>query len=74
MKAILRFIFIIDSLALILVILVQSGKGGLSGLLGGTGETLFGTRTGTFLTKLTTVLATIFMITALLLAIVIWKG
>jgi len=56
---------------LILIVLLQSGKGAEMGvsLGGGAGQTLFGaTGPATLLTKVTTVVAVIFMVTSLTLA------
>jgi preprotein translocase subunit SecG len=58
-------------LVLILVVLLQSSKGsGLAGAFGGAGgQTMFGGQeTATFLSRLTTYLAVIFMVLSLLLA------
>jgi preprotein translocase subunit SecG len=64
---------IIFAVAMIAVVLLQTGKGaGLSGVFGGGGaasESFFGGRgPGTFLAKLTTVAAIMFMVTCLVLA------
>ncbi len=61
------------AIALIAIVLLQTGKGaGLSGVFGAGGaasESFFGGRgPGTFLTKLTTVAAIVFMLTCLTLA------
>jgi preprotein translocase subunit SecG len=61
------------AVALIAFVLLQTGKGaGLSGVFGAGGaatESFFGGRgPGTFLTKLTTVSAIVFMLTSLVLA------
>jgi len=56
---------------LVLIVLLQSGKGAAMGASfgGGAGQTLFGaTGPATILTKITTAVAIIFMITSLLLA------
>ena len=61
---------ILVALALILMVLLQAGKGGsLGSILGGSSsQAIFGPRgAGNFLTKLTTVAAIIFMVTSLLL-------
>ncbi|MBU1087869.1 MAG: preprotein translocase subunit SecG [Candidatus Omnitrophica bacterium] len=71
MHTILLVIHVIVSLFLIFIILIQSGKGeGLSDVFGGGSSqtTIFGTRTGNFLTKATTASAIIFMVTCLSLA------
>ena len=67
-------IHIVASLLLILIVLMQSAKGGgLGGAFGGITETAFGSRAGTFLTRLTTTLAVLFMITSLTLAVLSGK-
>jgi len=61
-------VHVIVSLFLIGVVLVQSGKGaGLTATfgMGGMGQSLFGVQAGTLLTRLTTALAIVFMITSL---------
>ncbi len=62
---------VVVSLCLMVVVLLQSGKGGgLAGAFGGAGasQTLFGGRgAGTFLTKATQVLGAAFMLSALIL-------
>jgi preprotein translocase subunit SecG len=64
-------IHIIVCLFLIFIILVQSSKGAEMGAaFGGSSQTLFGSRgAATFLSKLTTVAAILFMLTSLSLAI-----
>lgn len=64
---------IIFAIAMIAVVLLQTGKGaGLSGVFGAAGaasDSFFGGRgPGTFLAKLTTVAAIMFMVTSLALA------
>lgn len=66
---------IVVSIGLILVVLLQSGKGGgLAGAfggMGGAGQSLFGGRgAATFLSKATTVLGVAFMTTSLILALI----
>lgn len=69
---------IIAAVFLVVIILMQAGRGeGLSGAFGGGGftQSLFGARTPTFLTRLTATLATIFLVTSLTLAILAsYKG
>lgn len=54
--------------ALIVIILIQAGRGG--GLVEGFSgvESMFGTKTSTFLTKTTTILSTLFFVSCLSLA------
>jgi preprotein translocase subunit SecG len=66
-------VHIIFAVAMIAIVLLQKGKGaGLSGVFGAGGaasESFFGGRgPGTFLTKLTTAAAIMFMVTSLVLA------
>lgn len=70
MLDILLFIHIIIAMLLIIVILMQrSGSDGVSGLSGGNNMGVVSARTvGNFLTKSTVVLATLFLINALVLA------
>ena len=62
---------IVAAFFLILIVLLQSGKGAAMGAVFGSGssQTMFGSSgAGNFLTKLTTAAAVIFMITSLTLA------
>ncbi|MFZ2448758.1 MAG: preprotein translocase subunit SecG [Syntrophobacteraceae bacterium] len=63
-------IHVIASIALIAIVLLQTGKGAEMGAaFGGASQTLFGGTGGTtFMSKLTTAAAVIFMITCLLLS------
>ncbi len=63
---------IIVSIFLIAVILLQAGRGGgLADSFGGSQmQSLFGTKSTTVLTRLTTICATVFMLTCLTLAII----
>ena len=74
----LTLIHVLNSLLLIVVVLLQSSKGGgLAGAFGGGGGTdaVFGGRgAGTFLSKATTVLAVIFMLTSLSLTVLGRRG
>lgn len=72
MSTILIIFYVFVCIALIIIVLVQSGKGeGLAGIFGAGGgsQTIFGARTGDVLTKATTVLAILFMLLSLVLAI-----
>ncbi|MEC9206049.1 MAG: preprotein translocase subunit SecG [Pseudomonadota bacterium] len=71
MQTIILAIHIILSVALVILILVQHGKGADAGAAFGSGasSTVFGARgSATFLTKLTTIIALIFFVTSLSLA------
>ncbi len=71
MSTIFVIIHIVVCVALILIVLLQTGKGASMGMSfgGGASQTLFGSSgAGTFLTKLTTGAAVIFMLTSLGLA------
>ncbi len=77
MATILLIIHVIVSLILISIVLLQSGKGAELGAAfgGGSSHTLFGGRgAATFLNKMTTIAAIVFMITSLTLAVVTAKG
>ncbi|MGD2270676.1 MAG: preprotein translocase subunit SecG, partial [Desulfobacterales bacterium] len=71
MSPILLIIHIIVCIALIMIVLLQTGKGADMGAAfgGGASQTLFGsTGASTFLSKATTVAAIVFMLTSLALA------
>ncbi|MGC8493344.1 MAG: preprotein translocase subunit SecG [Syntrophobacteraceae bacterium] len=64
-------IHVIICLAIVVIVLLQSGKGAEMGAaFGGASQTLFGGSGGsTFMSKLTTAVAVIFMVTCILLSI-----
>src|ERR1700692_3834103 len=72
----LTTLFVLTCLLLLLVILLQQGKGDMAAAFGGGGsQSAFGARAGaTVLTKATTVLALLFMLGALTLAIMGQRG
>jgi len=72
----LLIVHVLVSIFLICIVLLQSGKGAEMGAaFGGSSQTLFGSRgAATFLNKLTTAAAVIFMLTSLLLTMVTTKG
>jgi preprotein translocase subunit SecG len=64
-------IHIITCIFLILFVLIQSGKGSdMGSAFGGMSQTYFGTKGGNILTKITTVLAVVFMITSIILTVI----
>jgi len=75
MYTVIIFLFSIVALLLIFVILIQSGKGGgLAGTFGGGGDamgSIFGGKgSAPFLTRITTILTTLFMFIALILGMI----
>lgn len=75
MYTLLLIIHVMCCLLLVAIVLLQVGRGrGMMGFLGSsTAETLFGSRTGDVLTRSTTVIAAIFMVTSLSLAYISLK-
>jgi preprotein translocase subunit SecG len=72
MYIVLSFVHLLVTLGLILIVLLQSGKGADIGAAfgGGSSQTVFGGRgAATFLSKLTSALAILFMLTSLTLTI-----
>jgi preprotein translocase subunit SecG len=62
---------VLTSIVLVLVVLVQSGRGAeLGAAFGGIGQSTFGRGQATFISKLTAVLAVIFMATSLSLSLI----
>jgi preprotein translocase subunit SecG len=76
MTAAVIIIHILACLGLILIVLLQTGKGAnLGAAFGGSSNTVFGSAgAATFLGKLTTFVAVLFMITSLGLAVLSGKG
>jgi len=73
MTIFLTVLHVLACLFLIVIVLLQRGKGAEMGAVfgGGAGATVFGSRgAGTFLTRMTTASAVIFMLTSLTLAYV----
>jgi preprotein translocase subunit SecG len=70
MLTIITILHVLVCFALVLIVLLQAGKGAeLGAAFGGASQTIFGSAGAMgFLSKLTTVAAVIFMITSLLLA------
>ncbi len=71
MTSIITTIHILVCITIILVILLQAGKGaGMGAAFGGSSQTIFGsTGAASFLSKLTTVVAVVFMLTSLTLTL-----
>ena len=66
---ILLVIFVITALLLIFMVLIQDDQGdGIGGLFGGSSSSAFGSTAGNVLTRFTTILGAIFLITSLSLA------
>ena len=73
LSGILTVIFVVVAALLVFVILIQSGKGGgLAGIAGGgdMGSVFGGRGSAPFLVKATTILATAFMLIALILGMI----
>ncbi|MBN1573963.1 MAG: preprotein translocase subunit SecG [Deltaproteobacteria bacterium] len=70
MTAVITAFHVIVCFALILIVLLQTGKGSdMGAAFGGSSQTLFGSSgPATFLNKITTIAAVVFMITSLTLA------
>ena len=71
MNTLITVVHVLAAFCLILTVLLQAGKGAAmgSGLGGGSSQTMFGSSgAGNFLTKLTTGIAILFMVTSLTLA------
>jgi len=62
-------VFVISAILLTTVILIQDDQGeGIGGLFGGGSGTAFGSRSGNVLTKFTSILAAVFLVTAFAVA------
>lgn len=74
-KILLVFLEVVVSILLVGIILVQKSKGEGLGVSfgGGMGETLFGSRAGNILTKITVTLGVIFLVNTLFLAMLYAK-
>lgn len=70
LSIILLVLFVISALLLIFLVAVQDEKSqGLGGIFGGSSESTFGTGTSRFLTRVTVITATAFIVLALLLGV-----
>jgi preprotein translocase subunit SecG len=76
MKLIIVFIHLAVCLALILIVLLQKGKGASMGAaFGGSSQTVFGSAgASSFLQKITVAAAVVFMFTSLTLALLFGRG
>ena len=76
MKLVLILIHVIVCVSLIMIVLLQKGKGaGMGAAFGGSSQTVFGSSgAGSFLTKVTTAAAIVFMLTSLRLSFFFGKG
>jgi preprotein translocase subunit SecG len=71
LQTVLNVLFLVSSIGMIVVVLLQSGKqAGLSGSIAGGAQSLFGKKKGvdSFLGKITVVFAVVFMVLAIVLA------
>jgi preprotein translocase subunit SecG len=55
---------------LVVIVLIQSPRGGLGSAFGGSSDTVFGTGTTSFLIKVTSILAAAFMFLTIVLAVI----
>ena len=76
MRLVFILLHVVACIALILIVLLQKGKGASMGAaFGGTSQTIFGsTGAAPFLSKLTAAAAIVFMFTSLILALMFGKG
>ena len=72
MTILITAIHVLTCLLIVAAVLLQSGKGAETGvMIGGSSQSMFGAQGATpFLSKLTVVLATVFMVTSLSLALI----
>jgi preprotein translocase subunit SecG len=68
------FIHIVVAILLVISILMQAGRGGGLAESFSSAESMFGTQTNKFMVRLSTILATIFFCTSLILAVNSAKG
>jgi len=70
LTVVLLVFFVIDAALLVLLVLLQTEEGdGLGGIFAGGANTAFGSRSGNFLTRATTVLGALFLVISLGLAL-----
>jgi preprotein translocase subunit SecG len=69
LSIVLLVVFVSVALMLIGIVMIQDDQGeGLGGIFGGTGSTSIGSRSGNILTKTTSILGAVFLVTAFALA------
>jgi len=68
LQTLLTVVFVISSILLIILILIQNSRSGGMGLFGGGAQTAFGASSGDVLTKFTGVLVAVFLLLAITLA------
>jgi len=71
--SVLTVIFAVLCVLLVIVILLQADKGAGMGILGGAGQSTFGSSTADIITKITTFMVAVFMIGSLGLSILASK-
>jgi preprotein translocase subunit SecG len=70
LSVVLLVFFVIDAALLVLLVLIQNEEGdSLGGIFAGGSNTAFGSRSGNFLTRATTVLGALFLVISLGLAL-----
>ncbi len=67
-------IFVVSLLLIALILIQPSKSGGMGAAFGGIGESVFGGKAGSHLTKTTVILTTVFFVIALVLAAFIGHG
>ena len=67
-------IFIVSVLLIALILIQPSKSGGMGAAFGGIGESVFGGKAGSHLTKTTVIMTTVFFVVALALAAFIGRG
>ncbi len=73
LTSVLTVIFAILCILLVIVILLQADKGAGMGILGGAGQSTFGSSTADIITKITTFMVAVFMLGSLGLSILASK-
>lgn len=74
LTSVLTVIFVILCILLVIIILLQADKGAGMGILGGAGQSTFGSSTADIITKITTFFVALFMVGSLGLSILASKN